>query len=40
MKFTLDEIINAWYSCYGENLPVEYAGFLTHLINMRSSDEN
>jgi len=40
LQYTLDEIMSAWYECYGENLSEQYAGFLTYLINMRTDHEN
>tara|TARA_R100000234_G_C4908514_1_gene138801 strand:- start:124 stop:288 length:165 start_codon:yes stop_codon:yes gene_type:complete len=30
-KYTLEQILNAWFSAYGEDMNEEYAGFIQRL---------
>lgn len=34
--YSIDEIINIWSDCYGENMKTEYKGFIKILRNLRN----
>ena len=45
MTYTIEEIIGAWYECYGEYMEDEYEGFIQLLknkikINYQYNDDN
>lgn len=39
LKFSLAEIIESWGDCYGENIVIEYSGFIQKLINNEDTNK-
>jgi|TARA_B100001094_G_C17434642_1_gene440712 hypothetical protein len=40
MNYTLEEILEAWDSSYGENMAVEYPGFFEKLIKKEETQDH